>query len=86
VRASTPQKRGSKAKGGNLGREFADEAQSEGAALSFPRCLPFCVFFVFFERERKDWAAMLPLGDAVGDTSEADEQRFVEEPLARAES
>jgi hypothetical protein len=44
------------------------------------------VFFVFFERERKDWAAMLPLGDAVGDTSEADEQRFVEEPLARAES
>jgi hypothetical protein len=44
------------------------------------------LFFVFFERERKDWAAMLSLGDAVGDTSEAGEQRFVEELLPRAES
>jgi hypothetical protein len=41
--------------------------------------------FVFFEQERKVGAALVPLCDAVGGTSEADEQRFMEESPPRAE-
>jgi hypothetical protein len=42
------------------------------------------MFFVFFERERTDGAALLSLGDAVGDISESGEQRIVEESPPRA--
>jgi hypothetical protein len=43
------------------------------------------LFFVFFQRERKAGAALLSLGDAVGGSSEDDEQPFMEEPPPRAE-
>jgi hypothetical protein len=43
------------------------------------------LFFVFFERERKAGTALFSLSDAVGSTSEADEQRFLEESTPRAE-
>jgi hypothetical protein len=43
------------------------------------------LFFVFLERERKAGAAFLSLCDAVGSTSGADEQRFMEESPPRAE-
>ena len=43
------------------------------------------LFFVFFEQERKVGTALPSLRDAVGSTSEADEQRFMEESPSRAE-
>jgi hypothetical protein len=44
------------------------------------------LFFVFFERERKYETGFLSFDDAVEDSTEADEQRFMEESLPRAEN
>jgi hypothetical protein len=63
-----------------------DEAQYEEVALSFSHRLASCACSLFYLNENTEQgAAMLSLGDAVGDTSEADEQRLIEEPPPRAE-
>ena len=57
-----------------------------GSRTDFLASSPFLrLFFVFFERERKAGTALLSLCDAVGITSGADEQRFMEESAPCAE-
>jgi hypothetical protein len=57
-----------------------------GTRTDFFASSPFLrLFFVFFEQERIVGAALPSLRDAVGSTSEADEQRFMEESPSRAE-